>query len=93
MLKVKGIYELSVPLESDIKNSIVNFSDHDVSLVAIVSNKVRAGRPIIGYGFNSIGRFAQAGILQKRMLPRLLSADPILLVLSLIHISEPTRPY
>ena len=80
MLKVKGIYELSVPLESDIKNSIVNFSDHDVSLVAIVSNKVRAGRPIIGYGFNSIGRFAQAGILQKRMFPRLLSADPILLV-------------
>ncbi|MEO2183423.1 MAG: hypothetical protein ABGY43_14105, partial [bacterium] len=36
--KITGIYELSVPLEGDITNAVVNFSAHDVSLVAVVSN-------------------------------------------------------
>jgi L-alanine-DL-glutamate epimerase-like enolase superfamily enzyme len=78
--KITGIYELSVPLEGDITNSVVNFSAHDVSLVAVASNVFRLGRPVIGYGFNSIGRFAQTGILQGRMIPRILNAEPASLV-------------
>ena len=62
MKKITGIYELSVPLEGDITNAVVNFSAHDVSLVAVVSNITRLGRPVVGYGFNSIGRFSQSGI-------------------------------
>ncbi|MBT5701148.1 MAG: mandelate racemase, partial [Gammaproteobacteria bacterium] len=80
MKKIVGIGELSVPLKGDVTNAVVNFSAHDVSLVAVVSNVIRLGRPVVGYGFNSIGRFAQAGILQTRMVPRVLNADPVSLV-------------
>ncbi|MCP4957746.1 MAG: mandelate racemase [Actinomycetia bacterium] len=40
------------------------------------SHSPRVGRPVVGLAFNSIGRFAQGGILRDRMIPRLLEADP-----------------
>jgi L-alanine-DL-glutamate epimerase-like enolase superfamily enzyme len=74
--KLSHIYEISVPLQGDITNAVVNFSSHDVSLVMVVSNVIQQGRPVVGYGFNSIGRFAQPGILNRRLIPRVLKADP-----------------
>ena len=38
--------------------------------------QVRDGRPVIGYGFNSNGRYAPSGLIRERFIPRLLSADP-----------------
>lgn len=76
MNKITGIHQIAVPLKGDITNAVVNFSAHDVSLVAIVSNVIRQGKPVVGYGFNSIGRFAQPGILVDRMIPRVLQAAP-----------------
>ena len=67
---------MAVPLEANIDNAMVNFSKHNVSLVAVVSDVRRNGKNLIGYGFNSIGRFAQSGILQQRIIPRLLDAKP-----------------
>jgi len=58
-------------------NAVVSFSDHTVSLVALVSDQLRNGQPVIGFGFNSIGRYGQSGILRERMFPRLRSADPV----------------
>jgi len=49
-------------------------------LVALVSDQIRNGRPVIGFGFNSIGRYGQSGILRERMFPRLIKADPVTLV-------------
>jgi D(-)-tartrate dehydratase len=57
-------------------NAVVNFSQHTVSLVALVTDVVRHGRPVVGVAFDSIGRFAQSGILRDRMIPRLLAASP-----------------
>ena len=48
---------MAVPLEANIDNAMVNFSKHNVSLVAVVSDVRRNGKNLIGYGFNSIGRF------------------------------------
>ena len=62
-----------MPLEGKVSNAVVNFEEHDVSFVAVVTDAVRNGRPIVGYGFNSIGRFAQGGILRDRVLPRVLA--------------------
>jgi hypothetical protein len=42
------------------------------SLVAVVTDVVRAGRPVVGYGFASIGRYAQSGLIRQRFAPRLL---------------------
>jgi D(-)-tartrate dehydratase len=44
------------------------------SLVAVVTDVVRAGRPVVGYGFASVGRFAQGGLIRERFAPRLLNA-------------------
>src|SRR5262245_3894763 len=73
-LKIRQIREVSVPLEGQVANAVVNFDEHDVSLVAVVTDAVRNGRPVVGYGFNSIGRFAQGGILRDRVVPRVMAA-------------------
>lgn len=44
------------------------------SIVAVVTDVVRDGRPVVGYGFGSIGRFAQSGLIRERFAPRLLAA-------------------
>jgi L-alanine-DL-glutamate epimerase-like enolase superfamily enzyme len=75
-MKIVEIRELAVPLQGQIANAVVNFAEHDVSLLALVTDVIRDGRPLVGLAFNSIGRFAQSGILRQRMLPRLRQADP-----------------
>lgn len=57
-------------------NALVSFGSHTVSLVALISDTLRDGRPVVGVAFNSIGRFAQSGILRDRMIPRVLAAVP-----------------
>jgi L-alanine-DL-glutamate epimerase-like enolase superfamily enzyme len=75
-VRIVEIIEVSVPLAGDIANAVVSFAGHDVSLVAVVSDAVRQGKPVVGFGFNSIGRFAQGGILRDRIIPRLRAAAP-----------------
>ena len=73
---ITGILELAVPLQGNVSNAVVNFNEHNVSLVAVVSDVIRHGKPVIGFGFNSIGRFAQSGIIQDRIVPRVTAAEP-----------------
>lgn len=75
-MKITDILTLNVKLEGAISNAVVSFDDHDVSLVAVVSDVLRNGRPVTGIGFNSIGRYAQRGILMDRIRPRVLAAAP-----------------
>ena len=76
MLRITRIIEKPLRLESNISNAFVNFAHHTVSLIAIVTDKIVAGKPLTGISFNSIGRYAQSGILKDRMIPRLLEEDP-----------------
>ena len=75
-MRIVDIREIAVPLEGAVANAVVNFSEHTVSLVAVITDVFRDGKPVVGLGFNSIGRFAQSGIIRTRMVPRLLKADP-----------------
>jgi len=75
-VRITAIRSIVVPLQGAISNSLVNFSEHTVSLVAVVSDVIRNGRPITGYAFNSIGRYAQDGLMRERFIPRLLTAAP-----------------
>jgi L-alanine-DL-glutamate epimerase-like enolase superfamily enzyme len=45
-------------------------------VVALVTDVEREGRRVVGYGFNSNGRYAPRGLLRDRFIPRLLAADP-----------------
>ncbi len=71
-MRVLEVREASVPISSDISNAYISFAEMTVSTVAVITDVVRAGRPVIGYGFNSNGRYAQSGIIRDRLIPRLM---------------------
>ena len=73
-MRIVEIRDSTVPISSEISNAYISFSSMQVSVVAVVSDVVRDGRPLIGYGFNSNGRYAPQGIMRDRMIPRLLGA-------------------
>ena len=75
-MRIVEIREGTVSLRSEMRNAAISFAEMDTSLVAVVSDVVRGGEPLIGYGFNSNGRYAQSCILRQRLIPRLLSAAP-----------------
>jgi D(-)-tartrate dehydratase len=75
-MRITSVKEITVPLERNVANAFVNFSEHTISLVALETDVVRNGKPVTGYAFDSIGRFAQGGILRERMIPRLKAAKP-----------------
>lgn len=64
-----------VPISSDISNAYIDFSGMTASVVAVVSDVIRHGKPLVGYGFNSNGRYAPHGLLAERFIPRLKEAD------------------
>lgn len=79
-MKITGIRHITVPIESNMANAFINFSQMDVSVLAIETDQFRDGRRVIGFGFNSNGRYAQPGILAHRIVPRVLDADPASLI-------------
>ena len=79
-MKIVRIVEQPIRLASNISNALVNFSEHTVSLLALVTDQLIDGKPAVGLAFNSIGRYAQSGIIRDRMVPRLMAADPATLL-------------
>jgi D(-)-tartrate dehydratase len=75
-VKIVSVHEGVVPISSSIRNAWIDFSSMDCSIVAVVSDVVRDGEPVVGYGFTSNGRYSAGEILRRRMLPRLLQASP-----------------
>jgi len=75
-MKIVKIVESTRPIRSDIRNAYIDFSKMTLSLVAVVTDVIRDGRPVVGYGFNSNGRYGQGGLIRERFVPRLLEADP-----------------
>lgn len=75
-MKITAVHEGVIPISSSIRNAWIDFSAMDCSIVAVVSDVVRDGEPIVGYGFNSNGRYSAGEILRRRVIPRLLNADP-----------------
>lgn len=73
-MRITAILQRPVRLHGGPANAVVNFSNHTVSLVALIA--VQNGKHVAGVAFNSIGRFAQTGILRDRMIPRVLAAPP-----------------
>jgi L-alanine-DL-glutamate epimerase-like enolase superfamily enzyme len=73
-MRILDIRETTVPIKSEIRNAYIDFSQMTVSVVALVTDAVRDGRPVVGYGFNSNGRYAPSGLLRERFIPRLLAA-------------------
>ena len=74
-MRIVDVREVTAPIASSISNAYIDFSRMTCSLVAVVTDVVRDGRRVVGYGFNSNGRYGQGGLIRERFAPRLLEAD------------------
>jgi L-alanine-DL-glutamate epimerase-like enolase superfamily enzyme len=74
-MRIVEIREVTLPIASAIANAYIDFSKMTCSLVAVVTDVVRDGRLVVGYGFNSNGRYGQGGLIRERFAPRLREAD------------------
>jgi len=75
-VRIVEIREQAVPIKSEIRNAYIDFSQMTASVVALVTDVVRDGRPVVGFGFNSNGRYGAGGLIRERFAPRLEQADP-----------------
>src|SRR5437588_9689276 len=73
-MKITAIHDIVVPIASAIANAYIDFSQMTASVVAIVTDVKRDGKPVVGFGFNSNGRYAPSGLLRERFIPRLKQA-------------------
>ena len=74
-MRIVKILEYSASLRSTMRNAFIDFSHMTLSVVAVVTDVKRDGKPVVGFGFNSNGRYAQGGVLRERLIPRILQAD------------------
>ena len=75
-VRITAVQEVTQPIASSIRNAYIDFSKMTTSLVAVVTDAVRDGRRVVGYGFNSNGRYGQGGLIRERFAARILDADP-----------------
>jgi D(-)-tartrate dehydratase len=75
-MKILDIRETVIPIKSKIANAYIDFSQMTVSVLALITDVVRDGKPVVGFGFNSNGRYAPSGLLRDRFMPRLKAATP-----------------
>src|SRR5260370_829155 len=58
-MRIVDIRERTAPIASPIANAYIDFSKMTCSVVAVVTDVVRDGKPVVGYGFNSNGRYGR----------------------------------
>ncbi|APP84080.1 mandelate racemase/muconate lactonizing enzyme family protein [Xanthomonas hortorum] len=74
-MRIIDVVEITKPISSPIRNAYIDFSKMTASLVAVVTDQVRDGRRVVGYGFNSNGRYGQGGLIRERFRDRILEAE------------------
>ena len=75
-VRILDVREVTKPISSPIRNAYIDFTKMTTSLVAVVTDVVRDGRRVVGYGFNSNGRYGQGGLIRERFAARIIEADP-----------------
>ncbi len=73
-MRITAITDIVVPIKSSIRNAYIDFSTMTASVVAIQTDVVKDGKPVVGFGFNSNGRYSEQGLLRERFIPRLKAA-------------------
>jgi L-alanine-DL-glutamate epimerase-like enolase superfamily enzyme len=75
-MRITAIHEKTIGIASTMRNADIGFDEMTASLIAVATDVKRDGRPVIGYGFDSIGRYAHGAVARERLIPRLLAAEP-----------------
>ena len=79
-MRIVDIRETAIPLKSKLANSSFDFTEMTTSVVAVITDVVRHGKPVAGFAFNSTGRYACGAAMRARFIPRILAADPATLL-------------
>jgi L-alanine-DL-glutamate epimerase-like enolase superfamily enzyme len=74
-MRIVDVVEITKPIASPIRNAYIDFSKMTASLVAVVTDVMRDGRRVVGYGFNSNGRYGQGGLIRERFRNRIIEAE------------------
>src|SRR5438309_9927314 len=90
-VRIVDVREVTKPISSLIRNAYIDFTKMTTSVVAVVTDAMRNGKRVVGYGFNSNGRYGQGGLIRERFAPRILAADPASLVNSAGDNFDPHR--
>ena len=90
-MRIIAIREKTTSLASTMRNAFIDFSQMTLSVVAVETDVVRDGQRVIGFGFNSNGRYAQGGVLRERLIPRILAADPDALIDEKFYNFDPAK--
>ncbi len=90
-MKIVDIQERTASIASSIRNAYIDFSKMTVSVAAVTTDVIRDGKPVVGYGFNSNGRYAQGALLRERFIPRVLEADSTTYVSEIKENLDPFR--
>ena len=75
-MKIREIREIAVPINSTLRNAVFDFSEMTTSVVAVITDVMRDGKPVVGYAFNSTGRYACGAQMRDRLIPRIMKAAP-----------------
>lgn len=75
-MRILEVREKTVSIASPIANAYIDFSKMTCSVVAVITDQMCDGKPVVGFGFNSNGRYGQGALMRERFLPRLMDADP-----------------
>ena len=75
-MRIVAVRDIVSPIRSNIANAYIDFSQMTASVVAVVTDLEVEGKPVVGYGFNSNGRYAQHGLLNERFIKRVSEAKP-----------------
>src|ERR1700745_3669704 len=75
-MRIIDIREKAIPLRSNLSNSTFDFSEMTTSIAAVITDVKRDGRPVVGFAFNSTGRYACGAQMRARFIPRILAAEP-----------------
>lgn len=72
-MRILEVRERTVPISRYATGDALG-GDLDTTAVAVVTDVLRDGVPVVGFGFSSIGRFGQGGLIRERFGPRLVAA-------------------
>ena len=73
-MKILSVREATVPVSSAMRNASIAFDQMTASALAIHTDQTLDGQPLVGWAFDSIGRYGKGGLLRERFIPRLMAA-------------------
>src|SRR3989304_10047239 len=75
-MRIVAVRETAIPINSTLRNAVFDFSEMTTSVVAVITDVIRDGKPVAGFAFNSTGRYACGAQMRDRFIPRILKAKP-----------------